>query len=442
MKAKLNRFLLVLHSGYWFLPTVMALLAVALSFGMIVVDQHVHASTLKGYWWIYAGGHDGARAVLSTVAGSIMSVAGVTFSITIAALTLASQQFGPRLLRNFMNDRGNQVVLGTFIATFLYCLLVMRTVRGVDDNEFVPHLSVTLGVVLAMASVGVLIYFIHHIAASIQASNVIAKVAGELDAAIDRLFPEKVGHGAKADPGAAARELPAGFEQEARPIRAAGSGYVQTIDAGKLLQIAVANDLLLQVVARPGRFVTEGGHLARVWPGPDRDEAVARRIDAAFARGTERTLTQDVEFAVDQLVEVAVRALSPGINDPFTALQCLDWLGVALCRLAGRVLPSPYRYDDTGKLRVIADPTTFPGVVDAAFHQIRQYSRTSVAVTIRLLETLARVAACVERAEDRAALQRHAILIEAGSREASHQEADQQDIAARYQEVLEALARY
>jgi uncharacterized membrane protein len=214
MKAKLDHFLFQLRSSYWFVPSVMALLSIGVALGMIVVDQSVGEDGIQGYWWIYAGGPDGARAVLATVAGSIISVAGVTFSIKIAALTLASQQFGPRLLRNFMADRGNQFVLGTFIATFLYCLLVLRTVRSWEDAEFVPHLSVTLGVLLAVASLGVLIYFIHHIAASIQASNVIARVSGELQAAIDRLFPEDLGHGP-----AECRSLP-----EARPLRWARSG--------------------------------------------------------------------------------------------------------------------------------------------------------------------------------------------------------------------------
>ncbi len=144
--------------------------------------------------WIYTRGPDGARAVLSTIAGSMITVAGVVFSVTIVALSLASNQFGPRLLRNFMRDRGNQIVLGTFVATYLYCLLVMRTVQGMDGSQFVPHLSVTVAILMAVASLGVLIYFIHHVAVSIQAPELIANVAHELHEAIDRLFPEELGY--------------------------------------------------------------------------------------------------------------------------------------------------------------------------------------------------------------------------------------------------------
>ena len=174
-----------IRTTYWAVPSVMALTALALSVGMIQLDRTLTPKLLGTLSWVYTGGPEGARAVLSTIAGSMITVAGVTFSITIVALTLASQQFGPRLLRSFLRDLGNQIVLGTFVSTFVYCLLVLRTVRGNDDAQFVPHLAVTLGVVLAMLSLGVLIFFIHHVSTSIQASQIIASVAADLEASID-----------------------------------------------------------------------------------------------------------------------------------------------------------------------------------------------------------------------------------------------------------------
>ncbi len=179
-----------LRTSYWFVPTVMTAGAVGLSFASVHLDQVVKAEWVRAVGWIWAGSPEGARQVLSTIAGSMITVAGVAFSITIVALTLASTQFGPRLLRNFVRDLGNQVVLGTFVSTFVYCLLVLRTVRGGDVAEFVPYLSVTLGVAFALASLGVLIYFIHHVSGAIQAEHLIASVADELEDAIERMFPE------------------------------------------------------------------------------------------------------------------------------------------------------------------------------------------------------------------------------------------------------------
>lgn len=185
-----------LRGTYWAVPSAMAVAAAGLSFGAIQLDEFTTTTVLDRLSWVYTGGPEGARAVLSTIASSMITVAGVTFSITIVALTLASQQFGPRLLRNFLRDPGNQIVLGTFVSTFIYCLLVLRTVRGSDEEEFVPHLAVTLGVGLAMLSLGVLIYFIHHVATSIQAARIIANVAEDLEGAINQLFPDSVGEDA------------------------------------------------------------------------------------------------------------------------------------------------------------------------------------------------------------------------------------------------------
>ena len=200
----------------------MTLTAIALSVAMIRLDEAVTAAALARVSWVYTGGPEGARALMSTIAASMITVAGVTFSITIVALTLASQQFGPRLLRNFLRDLGNQIVLGTFVSTFTYCLLVLRTVRGNDDAVFVPHLAVTTGVVLAMCSLGVLIFFIHHVSTSIQASQVIANVARDLDAAIDRLVPTgpETAEGREEAPPQGTPPAPSG----AHPVRARFSG--------------------------------------------------------------------------------------------------------------------------------------------------------------------------------------------------------------------------
>jgi len=328
------------------------------------------------------------------VAGSIITVAGVVFSITIVALSLASSQFGPRLLRNFMCDTGNQVVLGTFIATFVYCLLVLRTVRGSDSAQFVPAIAITGGVVLAMASLGVLIYFIHfihHVASSIQVTHLITVVNQDLLHAIARLSPDRLGCGRSEPQDWPDAHLPEGFEREARPVSAARSGYLQAIDSEGLMQLATEHDLIPRVTPRPAHFIIQGNVLATAWPGERVDEPLAEKIHNTFIVGAER------------------------------------------------VLPSPSRYDVDGRLRAVVHPVTFTGVTDVAFNQIRQYGRGSAPVMIRLLEAIAGVAARVSREEDRSALLQQARMIKHDSDEAIPEERDRNDIEAWYQAVERVL---
>ena len=440
MHSKLLAIWETLRSSFWFVPAIMVLGAIALAFLTTTVDERLKTSRLAGLGWIYTGSAEGARAMLSTIAGSMLTVAGLSFSITVAALTLASSQFGPRLLRNFVRDTGNQVVLGTFIAGYMYCLLVLRTVRGQDDNAFVPQISVTVGVGMALAGVAVLIYFIHHIAQSIQVAHLIARVGEELDEAIDRLFPEQVGRPA-ANPRRQPldEDVPVGFEDDAVPIPATTSGYLQTVDDDRLFELATSGDLLVRLAHQPGDWVVQDSPLVQVWPPDHVGADLGDRTNDMFVMGSQRTQTQDVEFPIHQLVEIAVRALSPGINDPHTAIMCVDRLGAALCRLADREFPTRYRYDEQGHLRVIAKPVTWAGVTDQAFNEIRQYGRTSAAVTIRLLDTIALIAKRVAGDEARAALLRQAAMIERGSHEGLAEEQDRADVRERYQAVLEAL---
>jgi uncharacterized membrane protein len=439
MKVYLLQYWDRLHSSFWFVPAMMAAGSVGLVFATVFVDERVVGEWWdKNLSWMYTGGAEGARAVLGTIAGSMMTIAGVVFSMTLIALTLASSQFGPRLLRNFMRDTSTQMALGTFVATFLYCLLVLRTIREAEENGFVPHLSVTLGVLFALVSMGMLIYFIHHVAVSIQADEIISRVSAELIAGIDRMFPEKMGTG---EPGiaAAAADIPESFEREARAVVSRRDGYIQFINADALMRVAAQDDLLLLMEQRPGHYVSAGSCLVRVWPGDRVTDELADQINDAIILGNQRTAAQDVEFALSQLVEVAVRALSPGVNDPFTAIRCLDRIGSALCRLAGRVTPSPYRHDKKDKLRVIAPPVTFPAVVDAAFNQIRQNALSNAAVSIRLLETITAVAACARRPEDRAALRRQAEIITRGARSGLPELEDRRDVEDRFQAANRVL---
>ena len=440
--AKLTKLWDSLHSSFWFVPTLMVLLAIALSFITIWIDHSQEATVVEEIDWAYSLGPSGSRAILAAIAGSMVSVATTAFSITIVALQLASSQFGPRLLRSFMQDTGNQIVLGTFISTFVYSLMVLRTINGMEHDEFVPHLAVTIGLVLAIASVGVLIYFIHHSALSIQVNHVIKQVGDDLDGAIDRLFPERIGRNtSKQSQEESLAAVPADFDRLACSIKTIASGYIQAIDDNQLMQIATENNLLLRIQQRPGRFVVKGSELVQVFPEEKVNKRLAVEINDAFILGSQRTEQQDLEFPLDQLVEIAVRALSPGINDPFTAIRCIDQLSAALCHLAQREMPSPYRYDDHNQLRIIAEPVSFAGATDAAFNQIRQYGKSSVAVTMRLLEAIAAIAPFTYRSPDRTTLQRHAEMIERGSQEGIAEELDYKNVQERYLTAVKAIGQ-
>ena len=414
-----------------------------MAFSMVILDRDLHVESLRFYGFMYAVSPEGARSVLSTIAGSMMTVAGVTFSITIVALNLASSQFGPRLLRNFMEDRSTQFVLGTFVSSFIYCLLVLRSVYTVGQNTFVPSFSVTFAVILAFLNVGVLIYFIHHIATSIQADHIIATVSRELHRSIRRIFADEIKEESGNIIGPIAelqKENIAHFHTHSLPSH--DNGYVQAINVASLLHTAMKNELLIHSTVRTGQFVVTGGTLAVVSSEEELADNLIGQITEAFIIGDQRTSKQDPEFSIDQLVEVAVRALSPGINDPHTAIDCIDQLGSALCLLAGREMPGENRFDDEGKLRLVVKPFTFGGMLNASFDQIRQYGWKSVAVTIRLLEMLTMISGQTRRPAQRKALHRQANMILRTSREALPEQNDRDDVLQRYQILLAALNKF
>jgi uncharacterized membrane protein len=427
----------IVRSSYWFIPAIMTVSVIVLSYITIYLDKML----IEGDWFeslgmIYTNKPEGARALLSTVAGSMITVAALVFSITIVTLTMASTQFGPRLLYNFMRDTGNQIVLGTFIATFVYCLLVLRTIRGGEESPFVPHLSITIGVIMALLSISVLIYFIHHVATSIQASNVITGVSLNLASIINTSFPEPGnGNPERSQWWIAPGDMPENFDEESQQIVALTSGYIRKIDYETIYQVARNKDAVIKILNRPGQFIVEGSPIVLSWPANILNKEIDNII-SALTLGGQRTSEQDVEFAVDQLVEIAVRALSPGINDPFTAMICIDQLSARLCQIAGRVVPSQYRYDERNQLRLITKAPTFEDILDSAFNQIRQYGRDSAAVSIRLLEALIEISARIEHEENKAAIKHHADMIMRGSEDGLPEEEDREDLRRRYRTLL------
>jgi uncharacterized membrane protein len=399
----------VVRNSYWFLPGLMAAGAVLLSLGTLHADALLAGGGLGDAWWVYTGSAEGARSVLQTIATSMIGVAGVVFSITTVTLTLAANKFGPRIFRNFMRDTGNQVVLGTFTATFLFCLLILRQVRGSDNDhdQFIPQLSMLTAVALAVFGLGVLIYFIHHVASSIQTANVVAAVGGDLLGQIRDLYPQQIGRGpadGAAEEVGLAAQVPPRFDAEAVPVPAPAGGYLRRVEADDLVRVAAAHDLLVRVDRQPGDFVAAGDTVLRVWP-PDRAaEAVCESLRQALVIGDQRTPAQDVRFPLGQLVEIACLALSSGVNDLFTAIMCVDRIGEGIAFLARRAIPSAFRADDSGRLRVVAPRPDLPALLATAFDPIRHNGRDQPLVPTRVLEALARVAAAARRSGDKDAV--------------------------------------
>lgn len=433
MKIRLISLLDALRANYWFLPAILSIAAIALSIVLTTIDARIGPTWLEDIDWLYANKPTGARVVLPTIAGSMITVAGVVFSITIAAVSYASAQYGPRLLSNFLRDRANQFTLGVFIATFLYCLLVIRTVRSADEaqaspnpdqslhiaGEFVPNIAILTGIVLALCSVSVLIFFVHHVAKSIHISHVIAQIGHDLRSLIDQRFPLNIGDPSPADATQdnARKDIPQELldnidqtndvEQENQNIsvvRAACDGYIQMIDEDSLLTTATDNDLIVRFLTRPGAFVFEGSSIMRVWPQDRFDQKIDDDLRACVVIGELRTPVQDMMFLTDELVEIGARALSPGVNDPFTANNCINWLGVAAAEISKRALPESHRHDENGDLRVIANATTFQDFIAESFGKIRPYAAGDLNCTKHLLETIVEIGELVSTTEQRQSL--------------------------------------
>lgn len=373
MRARFLRAIGNLRESYWFVPAVMAAVALLLAVGLVYADAHYTSDWFERVAWLQAGRPDGARSLLMAVAGSMIGVAGTTFSVTIAAVVYASGQYGPRLLSNFMADRGNQLTLGTFIATFLYSVVVVRTIRspgesGLGDGGFVPQLALLVALLLVLASIAVLIFFIHHVPRRIHINSVIEQIGRRLVDEIEHRFPDT------RPPATASGATPMPAHGLVSWVTASGTGYVQIVDHRALVDIAKDADIVMQLKCQPGDFVHPRTVLAEVFSRNICDEALLGRLSGAFALGSRRTPMQDLRFLVDELVEIAARALSPGVNDPFTARSCMDWLAAALAEAAQRPDPSVAITDCDDRMRVLCRPTSFALLVERSFGALAQYA--------------------------------------------------------------------
>ncbi|MDQ3472146.1 MAG: DUF2254 domain-containing protein [Acidobacteriota bacterium] len=382
-----------LRSSLWFVPVLIVVCSVGLAVGFIEVDGRINRELLAEYPRIFGAGADGSRGMLTAIAGSMITVAGLTFSLTLLAMAQASSQYTSRILRNFMGDRRNQFVLGFFVGIFAYCLIVLRTIRGGDEGRFIPSLAVFFGLLLAISSVGVLIFFIHHIASSIQASSIISSAAAETLHAIERLFPDEVGEEAGEAEAAEAEAALAGQTWQVLPVGT--TGYIQDVDAEGLVRFASERNCIVRMERGLGAFVVKHSPLVSIacqgTGGGAVDEAMLEELRGIFTINHYRTIDQDPAFGLRQIVDVALKALSPGVNDTTTAIVCVDYLGAILAGLAGRRIERRYR-SKAGEVQVIARGATFESLVREAFDQIRDAAAGNTSIYLRLLGAIETVA--------------------------------------------------
>jgi len=392
-----------LRASFWFVPSLIVAFSTVLAVALIEVDSSGRRDWMADWPRLFGAGASGARGMLATIAGSMMTVVGVTFSMTLVTLSLASSQYTSRILRNFMSDHVTQVVLGIFAGLFTYCLIVLRTIRGDDAGGFVPSLSVAFSVVLAIGGIGTLIFFIHHIASSIQASSIVASVAKETLEAVDRLFPEELGREPmddEADPS----PLPV---RKWQAVMARRNGYLQGVDGATLLRLAREHKTIVRMDRGIGEFVVQNTPLASLALENPPDQEIIAALREAYDIDRYRTVHQDCAFGIRQLVDMALRALSPGINDTTTAMMCVDYLTAILARLASRNIPASRRYED-GELRMIAIGQTFASLVSGSFDEIRGSAEGNVAIMMRMLDALQTIASLTDNPGRRRVLREQA----------------------------------
>jgi uncharacterized membrane protein len=387
--------------------------------------------------WIRTGSADAERQVLIAIAAAVITVIGVVFSITILALTLASQQFGPRMMRNFVRDIGSQVTLGVFVGTFVFAVLALGSIDSLSPT-FVPHLSTSIAEALLLVDLGILIYFIHHIAKLIQLPEVIGGIASDLMQSIDAEFPERVGEPrvepAQTHSGKTVPELLTLIEESGAVVSSQVSGYIQYVGYSQLISIATRTDSFIRLEHRPGHYLATGRPLAMVWPKRAAPE-VALALRKAHVTGPHRTLVQDPVFAIDQLVEIAIRALSAAVNDTFTALTCIDWLSAGLGRVSGRVLDEGVYRDSSGRVRLIEFDPSYARMVNRAFDKIRQAAHGMPAALIRLIDSLGSIMLDTTSPEQRVVLRRQADMVLRVAEESVSEPNDLEEIRFRYRRI-------
>jgi len=372
----------------WRIPLQLSLAAGALFAITLIPDILDKYGVIHIPSWLTMGSIDDARAILSAMMGAVATVLALIFSVALLVLSMVSTLFGPRLLYRFLQDWVTQVTIGMFMGTFVYICLVFLVTHQDPRSSFIPQISLITAWMLVVLSFGFLVYYSHRVAKSIQNPDMIGAIVDDLYVAASRAHVPGPGEGTGVAPDDAAilRQADTGAT-----VSCAKSGYLQHVDHGALVAAARAADVLIVLRFRPGQFVLRGEPLAAIVP-PDKAGTLEAAIDRRVHIGRHRTLTQDSEFGIAQVVEIAIRALSPAVNDTFTGVACVDWLADALLTLAERPPLEGNWFDTDSRLRVWMPPVRLERLAKLAFDQIRQASSTTPAVLIRQLEAIRRLA--------------------------------------------------
>lgn len=412
-----------LRTSIWPVPVAMICFAVMLREITSLADAAIDDQLAISIWWLSSGTGDDARNLLSTIVPALITMASIMFSITMVVLSLAASQFGSRLVRTYMTDIRTKLALGIFLMTIVYCLLVLRTISSDMPPADVPHVGVTLGLALSLACVLTLVLFLNVIARSMVADEVIRRVAAELEDTIEAL-PDLEGGSADGED----QDRALGNLNHAAILRSADEGYVQAIRYDGLAALAREYDVTLQLHCKAGAFMCRDGWLLAVHPAERMNAALGRSVQNHVQIGQRRTPTQDLEFPIRHLVDIALRALSPGINDPNTAIVVIDRLRAALSRLMCKQMPKTVCRDSEGMARVFGIDTGYGDIFDEAFNQIRQAGAVQPSVIIHMLAAIERIAEHVRTPEQCDSLLRHLDLIARAGLRNTEEESDQADI--------------
>lgn len=401
-----------LRHGLLARPAAITFAYALLAIGMLVAERQLPGLTDAATRFAFIRHEDvaGSQSILSTIAVSMMTTISIVFAVLLMALSLASLQFSPRILMSFMGDGPTQNTLGIFVGTFLYCLLVLRTTHG-GPEPFVPAASITVALVLSAVALGSLVYFIHHIAQCIHVNHIVDRIATETIEVLDEEFPIAVG---RADTHPEDTGPPPPVPEDAADVESPASGYVQLVNRERLTELARARGITIYQQHGVGEFAILGNPLVSVTPAGALTPEIAEICASSFDLGPSRTLQQDVHFGIRQIVDIGLKATSQAVNDPSTAVTCIDHLARILCRLARRrILPLETRDPETGRLLMVRRAVTFQGSLDLAFNQLRQYGRRDMAVSLRMLHALTEIAMATDHRPHQERVLHHAALIEA-----------------------------
>lgn len=413
--------------SFWFIPMILAFIAILLAWIMYWIDGHIPNEILQNSRFILSGSVSELRGYLFAMATTTLATAGVVFTLLTLPLSTVAAQYGSRLLRIFLGDRITQFVLGMFVGTFVYCISAATIILPVEVQPEGPQVTATIGMLLMLATFASLILLVQHISTMLQAPNIAAAAGAELRKVAQGEIQAEFGSGKEQIQNS--QDLPdSQTEADGYQLSLGRTGYIKYVDPEYILRLAKDHDLVIRLLRKPGHFVNSSMVVALVWPADRIDEELDKQIKHAFHLGKQRTPTQDVEYAVNQLAEMAIRAMSPAINDPFTAMTCLDYMGDGLVLFARSGDRNSHIFDWDGCLRVIFDPVTFDELLNAAFDMLRHASCDNASVLLHMLDVINMIDKETKSPGIHQKLLRHVYLIEAESKVGALIEADRQSI--------------